>query len=161
VLLELFPALGGHPLGPGAVVPELGVLVDVGDDPGRATFFFEYFAAAHVHRVVQGIALGGDTGGAAGALVPILAVFLLERCSRAADGMAVFAKKDVVDAICALHRSRVGRRHRATVAAVPAGHVRRSVADRRVVIIPEVVDGEFPITADDVLLHTADDFHVA
>src|SRR5262245_36555920 len=46
--LEVLPAFGSHPLRPGAVVPELGVFVDVGEDTWRAELFLDHLAAAQV-----------------------------------------------------------------------------------------------------------------
>src|SRR4051794_18283130 len=96
VVPQLLPGLGGHPLRPGAVVPELGVLVHRGDDARRTELFFNDLAVAEAHGVVEWVALADGADSAAGALVPVLAVFLLQHAGGAKD---VDAAVDRVDAL--------------------------------------------------------------
>ncbi len=77
------PALRRHPVGPGAVGPELAVLVDLGLDEGRSAFFFDNFTMTEVHAVVQGIALADYAGRGTSALTPVLAVIHFQDPRRA------------------------------------------------------------------------------
>src|SRR5258706_13680048 len=81
----VLPAVGGHPLSPGGVMPELGVLVAAGDDPGRPELLVPDLTVTEAHGEVQWVALAHLANGAARALVPVLAVLLFEHARRAKD----------------------------------------------------------------------------
>src|SRR4051812_19551921 len=84
IRLEVAPAVRRHPFRPGAVVPELGVLVVVVRwDVGRAVLVFYHFAVTDVHGVVEGIALADYAAGADRRLGPVLTVFHLEHATGA------------------------------------------------------------------------------
>ncbi len=71
---QMRPIVGSHPLGPGPVVPELGVLVDVALNAGRAGFIIDDLAVAEAHGVVNWVRAANDALHSAGAFAPVLTV---------------------------------------------------------------------------------------